>query len=132
MKDALLTNSKALPAAAANNAHTALDMGAVSSGSGRRVSGQIDLVLTVPATPSLVDDKTITCTVQDSADNSSFANLPMVGVVTGVATSQGGPATTFTWRLPPTCRRYVTVDRAVLTAGGSNIAVSTTIALVFH
>jgi len=128
-KDLNLSVTKALPAAAATNYSDAIDLGAVAPGASVE---EIDLLLEVPATPSLVDAKTITFTFQDSADNSSFAAIAELAtlVLTG-ASSAGAAAATRRVKLPPSVRRYVRVSQAVLTAGGDNTAISSTLSLVF-
>ncbi len=86
----------------------------------------------MPATPSLVDAKTITYTFQDSADGVSYAaiaDLPTV-VSTG-AGGAGAAAVERQFKIPTTARRYLAVNAAVLAAGGSNIAVSFKLSLVF-
>jgi hypothetical protein len=129
MKDALLITTKAFPAAAASNSHTGIDLGARTSPNGS-FPGEIDLEISWPALPALVDAKTITFTVQDSADNSSFTSLNITHVLTG-AGGLGVAAGTKRIRLPRAVRRYVNVLQAVLTAGGDSTALSSTVALVF-
>lgn len=125
LKDAELIVTTALPAAAANNNSVAIDLG-------YGVPENVQFELTVPATPSLVDAKTIIYTIQDSADNSSFAAIASLATVTSTgAASAGAAAVSHTVALPPSVRRYVRVNAAVLTAGGDNTAVSYTTALKF-
>lgn len=129
LRDGDFEVTKALPAAAANNATDALDLGQEKVQS----LEAIEFELAIPATPALVDTKVITFTVEDSADNSSFAAVdPLVSTtVVGVATSQGGTAKTVRFRLPSQTRQYVRVKAAVESGGGSNIAVSYTLAALF-
>jgi hypothetical protein len=126
-KNSLVT--KALPAAAATNYSDSIDLGSTTPGP---LVDQLDLLLNLPATPSLVDAKTVTLAFQDSADNSSFAAIPELATV--VATGAGGVGAAAIERrvkLPPSVRRYVRISQAVLTAGGDNTAISTTLAVVF-
>lgn len=128
LTDVNLSVSKALPAAGASNQSASIDLGTTSGGRVPRVELQVIL----PATPSLVDTKTITLTVKDSADNSSFAavaDLPPI-VVTG-AGGTGGPAVDRSFKLPLGIRKYVYLDQAVLAAGGDNTAISSTFRLRF-
>lgn len=129
LRDAAFEVSKALPAAAANNATDALDLGQAKVQSLEAV----EFELAIPATPALVDTKLITFTVEDSANGTDFAAIdPLISTtVVGVATSQGGAAKTVNFRLPSQTRRYVRVKAAVETGGGSNIAVSYTLAALF-
>lgn len=124
LKDANLTTTKALPAAAANNDATAIDLGSVTLGAAAEA---VEVLISVPALPALVDAKTVTITLQDSADNSSFTAI--TGLSTLVITGAGGvgaSATTRRVKLPSTCRRYLRFNSAVLTAGGDNTGVSVT------
>lgn len=129
LKDAALKTVKALPAAAASNSQTALDLGQVTAESANEA---FDALLTVPATPSLVDAKTIIYTFEDSADNSSFAAIPELATVTSTgAGGAGAAAVSRRVKLPPSTRRYVRVSAAVLAAGGDNTAISYTLELCF-
>lgn len=129
LRDAAFEVSKALPAAAANNATDGLDLGQTKVQS----LEAIEFELVIPATPALVDTKIITFTVEDSADNTTFAPVdPLISTtVVGVATAQGGAAKTVLFRVPSQTRRYVRVKAAVETGGGSNIAVSYSLAALF-
>lgn len=129
MKDALLITTKALPAAAASNSHTGIDIGARTSPNGI-FPGSVELEISWPALPALVDAKTVIFTVNDSANNSSFTSLGLTHTLTG-AGGVGVAAGTKRFRLPSNVRQYVNVSQAVLTAGGDNTAVSTTVSLIF-
>lgn len=130
MKDAKLITTKALPAAGASASHDGIDLGPIFN-PGHITTGKIELELVQPLVSALVDAKTITYTVEDSADNSSFTSIGLTKVVTGAA-SAGTPAFTQTWRLPAAVRRYVRVTQDVLTAGGTLTAISTTVSIVVH
>lgn len=123
IKDTRLQVVKALPAAAANNDSDSIDLGQVLGGN---IEG-IELEISVPALPDLVEAKTVTITIQDSADDSSFATLAGLStlVITG-GTGGGAAATSRVVRLPRITRRYVRFNSAVLTAGGDNTGVSVT------
>lgn len=129
LADASFSKSIALPAAAATAYTPAMNLGQSLIQS----LEQIEFEITVPATPALVDAKTITFTVQDSADGTTFAAVdPAIStVITGVATSQGGPATAKRFRLPSQTRQYVRLKIDVLTAGGDSTAVSATLNAFF-
>lgn len=127
LKDALLSVTTALPAAGASADGASIDIG-----SGVLSPENIELEFSLPATPSLVDAKTITVAIQDSADNSSFTTIPTLAVVT-VATGAGGvgaAASKTRFRLPSNARRYIRAETTVLAAGGSNIAVSSTLSVL--
>lgn len=120
--DANLTKTKALPAAAAANYTDSVDLGSTVLGP---VADMIELEVFIPATPALVDAKTIILTVKDSADDATFTAIPSLATLiqTG-ADSAGAAAATRRVRLPVTTRQYLRVDAAVLTGGGDNTAVS--------
>jgi hypothetical protein len=131
MRDQTLTRITALPAAAASSAPAGLDM-SVSPRIGPP-DGNALFRITCPATPALVDAKTIIWTVEDSADNSTFAAI--AGVATHTTTGAGGAgaaAFDITRTIPKTTRRYVRSTAAVLTAGGTNTAVSYTFSVDYH
>jgi uncharacterized membrane protein len=127
--DGNLSKSKALPAAAATAYTDSIDLSV--AGNLAAVEGA-EVRVTVPATPSLADNKAITLTVQDSADDSSFTAVSELAAqtITGVATSQGGEASEFRFKLPSSVRRYIRCAAAVESGGGSNIAVEFTLDLL--
>lgn len=125
LQDASLIKTKVLPAAAAANYSDSLDLGSTTLGP---VADGIELDISIEATPSLVDDKTITLTVKDSADDSTFTAIPSLATL--VQTGAGGvgaAAASRRIKLPPSTRRYIRLDAAVLTAGGDNTAKSYTL-----
>lgn len=125
IQDADLISSIALPAAAASASCVALDLGL-------EPPEEMQLRLSVPAVPALVDTKTITYTFEDSANNSSFAAIPeLATVVSTGAASAGAAAVERTVYLPPSARRYVRTTAAVVSGGGDNTGVSMTLAALF-
>jgi hypothetical protein len=126
-RDALLEVTKALPAAAANNNTDAIDLEQVAGGD----LEAIEFEVSVPALPALVEDKTVTITVEDSANGTDFDALDpaITTVITGGA-GNGADAKTVRFRLPSTARRHVRLNQAVLAAGGNNTGVSTTFRLL--
>ena len=120
LADANHVKTKALPAAAAANATDSIDLGSTILGP---LADDVEVLVEIEATPSLVDDKTITLTLKDSADDSSFAAIATLATVvqTGAA-SAGAAANSVRFKLPPSTRRYLRLDAAVLTAGGNNTA----------
>ncbi len=128
IRDTNLLVSKALPAAAATNYSDAIDLGDQAPGL-KLKSWQIEVA--IPALPSLVDAKTYTGTLQDSADNSTFADLaPLAPIVLTGAGGAGVAATTKLFPLPKDIRRYLRLKNAVLTAGGDNTAKSVSLSMV--
>lgn len=131
MRDQTLTKITALPAAAAATAPAGVDL-SVSPRTGP-LDGHAQFRITCPATPALVDAKTITFTVQDSADNSTFTAIPGVAThVTTGASSAGAAAFDVLRHIPKVTRRYVRCIAAVESAGGSNVAVSYTFSVDLH
>jgi hypothetical protein len=126
--DANLVKVKALPAAAAANATDSIDLGQTTLGP---MADRLDLIVEIEATPSLADAKTVILTVKDSADNSTFAAIPSLATVTKTgASGAGAAADSVRFKLPPTTRRYIRLDAAVLTAGGDNTAKNYTLKLL--
>jgi hypothetical protein len=128
LRDANLSVSTALPAAGASATSASIDTANINPGRVPEVEGIIEL----PATPSLVDAKTVTLTLKDSADNITFnavADVP-AQVTTGTG-GTGGPAIAYQFKLPIGLRRYIALQADVLTAGGSNIAISSSLGLIF-
>jgi hypothetical protein len=128
LRDANLSVSKALPAAAASNLSASIDTANVNPG---RVPNY-EILIELPATPSLVDAKTITLKLQDSADDSSYADVADVPaqVLTG-AGGVGAAALAYQFKAPIGLRRYLKLSQAVLTAGGDNTAISGVLSLIF-
>lgn len=129
-KDAQKIVTLALPAANANANSDSIDLEAVAPGA---TAEAIELEVALPATPSLADDKDITIHLEDSADDSTFADIASLASIvdTGVATSQGGAGVTRVYKLPPDVRRYIRINAAVEDAGGDNTGVSVTVSLLF-
>lgn len=118
--DKSMERVKALPAANASAVTDSVDLGAAEVGP---VGANLDVVIEVEATTTLVDTYAISLTLEDSADNSTFA--PVVGgptyTVIGV-TGNGSAAASFRGYLPPNTRRYLRAKAAIPTSAGSNIA----------
>ncbi|MBV9463856.1 MAG: hypothetical protein JO317_06470 [Verrucomicrobiae bacterium] len=124
--DAQLLLSKALPAAGASNSSASLDLGPGYA------EEEMEFLLTVPATPSLVDTKTVTVTLEDSADNVTFAAIP--AFATAVQTGSGGAGGTAIsrrLRVASDVRRYVRFSSAVQASGGDNTAIAVTLQPLF-
>jgi hypothetical protein len=127
--DAHLLVSTALPAAGANITGASINLNAVTAGRIPRV----ELDISLPATPALTNTDAITLTLMDSADNVTFAAVAVVApiVITGATANPGGLASDTRLKLPIGIRQYIALNSAVAAGGGSNIAVSTQLALVF-
>jgi hypothetical protein len=119
MKDASLKLTKALPNAGASNQTGTLDLNVLAPNSNQWRSGY--LLITVPALADHTDSaKTNTLTLQDSADDNSYADTApaVVAKIAGVA-STGSPAKTFRVPLPPDVRRYLQFNQSIPTGGGT-------------
>lgn len=127
-KDAQLITTKALPAAGANNDHDGIDIGARTSPKGV-IPGDVEVEIAWEALPSLVEAKTVTFTLQDSANDSAYTSLGITHVITG-GTGGGLAAGTKRFRLPATVRRYIRVNQAVESGGGTNTDKYTTVSVV--
>lgn len=121
--------TKALPAAAATAYSDAIDLRDSAPGVVKMLGKELRVSL--PAAPALVEAKTITATLQDSADNSTFAAIPQCAtlVQTG-AVGNGAAAASRDYALPQSVRRYVRLKLDVLTGGGDNTALSATLEVV--
>lgn len=116
LQDASLALSVSVPSAGNNSTSTAsIDLAQVAP---FPLTEQIDFLVSLPAQATLADTKTVTATVYDSADGSSFTALAGVGTL--VQTGAGGvgaAATSLRLKLAPGVRRYVALN--VATAGTS-------------
>lgn len=128
IRDAAKVGTLAVPAAAANISGAAVDLEQVNGG----IMENVDFEIAIPALPSLADAKSLTVTVQDSADGTTFANLDpsQVTTVTG-AGGAGSAAKTVRFRMPPQARRYIGLNLAVAASGGDSTAKSVTLSALF-
>lgn len=128
-RDAALSVSVALPAAGATANTPALDLGCAEPGS---ITEEFDVLLEVPATPSLVNAKNLSAVIQDSDDGQNWANVTSTGspAATG-AGGNGGAGVSQRLKLASTVRRFIRTSFTVDAAGGDNTAVSATMSLVF-
>ena len=118
MKDSKFTLTKALPNANASNLTASMDLNIEVPFDNKFREAYV--LVTVPALSDHTDStKTDTLTLQDSADNSSFANTaPLIQVqIAGVATT-GSAATTVKVPLPPGVRRYIQFNQLRYPTGG--------------
>lgn len=126
-RDAALTVTKACPAAGANVNTATIDTGA--SGDASLANAVVEIA--IPALPSLADTKTVTVKLQDSSDDTTYADIAELAsvVVTGSGVA-GSAAKTAVVRLPPGARRYLQANIAVAASGGDNTAKSVTLSLL--
>jgi len=128
IRDAALKVTKACPAAGANHNTDTIDLGCKNPGASVE---SFEVEIAIPALPSLAADKTLTVKLQDSADNTTFADVEQLAsvVVTGVSTS-GSAASTVVVRLPSDVKRYIQANLAVASSGGDNTAKSVVVSLL--
>lgn len=128
IKDAKQIVSLAMPAAGAAGNTATIDLGHVPPGI---PPTEARVLMTMPALPALVDTKTIIIKMQDSADNSSYADVDPLQQVTFTGTlTPGSLGRTVEFALPSYVRRYIQFTITVLAAAGDNTGVSAEFALV--
>jgi hypothetical protein len=129
--DKSLTVSVALPAAGATAVTAGIDLGLKA---GRDFLPDMEFEVSVPATPDLVEAKTIIIDIETD-DDVAFGSPKKICdnliTVTGAALAAGGVAASERFRVPTNVERYIRATATVLAAGGSNIAVSMTLKPLF-
>jgi hypothetical protein len=120
-----MTRSIALPAAAATAVTASVDFGTRGAGP---LGDRLEVHVVTPALPDLVDAKTVTYSIEESDDDSSFTSLMTLdaATVTG-ADSAGAAAGDFRFYLPPETKQYVRLSATVLASGGDNTGVATSL-----
>lgn len=121
--------TKAFPAANANHNTDTIDFNHTPPDCPPHGS---ELIVDIPALPNHVDTGvTIVIKLQDSADNSSYADVdPAISTsIVGVA-STGTAAKVVRFPIPSTMRRYARLNIAVPTGGGDNTAKSIIVSAV--
>ena len=132
-RDASLAETKALPAAAATAYTDGIDLGARNATLGKFLA-ECEFLVAVPATPSLVEAKTIIVDIQtdnDVAFGSAKTVIDNIFTVTGAAAAAGGAAASERFRLPSNVERYLRAAATVLADGGNNTGVSFTLEALF-
>jgi len=115
--DASLNESVALPTGAATANTNSVDLGQATPFPITE-SFHVKLSTTVAAG---ANNKNITVRVQDSEDNTTFANIAAIGALTVTdANGAGFPVGTLTVSLPPSTRRYVRGQATSEANGGAS------------
>lgn len=127
IQDKTLDISRALPAQNTTAYTSSIDL---MSATQELVGNVTDLYVSVPAT-TCATGQTITLTVQDSADDSTFASVNTLLPLTLTGVSNATSLTTRTFRLPPNIRRYARVAIAMSATTGDQTAITATIRLQF-
>ena len=125
--DLLLDVSRALPAQNTNANSTAIDLKQVLPDS---LPEHFELQISVPATTTATG-QTITITIRDSADNSTFATVEQLEPLLLTGASNVTALTTRNFRLPSDVNRYVRVNIAMSATTGDQTAITAGIRLVF-
>ena len=128
IRDAALKVTKACPAANTNHNTATIDLKSTTAGA---FADSVEVEIVIPALKNLANGKTLTVKLQDSADDSTYADIPELAafIVTG-ADSKGSAAATRVIRLPSSAKRYLRANLAVATAGNDNTGKSVTVSLL--
>jgi hypothetical protein len=127
LKDALLTRTLALPAAGASASTAPIDLTSAS-----QTESPFEVEVQVEALPNLAAGKSVTVTLEDSANGSAFAaiaELAPLEITGGVG--GGAAAASLRVRLPAAARRHLRATADVEANGGNNTAASLSLALIF-
>ena len=133
--DANYIVTRTLPATATTLYSSSLDLGDAVSGIPYATTETLNVQIVAPAlssSPKIADSGTVTYTLEDSADNSSFAAVTGLStlVQTGAA-SAGAAAATRTIKLPPATRRYIRLNVTSATSPGDLSTATATLQLAF-
>lgn len=128
-RDTALTTTKACPTAGTNHNTATLDLKSTTAGA---FADSVEVEIVIPALPSLAEGKTLTVKLQDSADDTNYADIAELAsvVVTGAAEAAGSAAATRVIRLPSSAKRYLRANLAVDAGGGDNTGKSVTVSLL--
>ena len=134
LRDAGIAVTKALPAAGANNNTATIDLGG-----GPFYPEEPEIEINLPALTAHTDStKNVTITLQDSADNVTFASTDDgIGARVAITLTTPGVASTGTaarvarFKLPIGVKRYIQFNQAVTSAGPTLTAISVTYTPLF-
>ena len=125
-QDLELSKNRTLPAQNTNNNSASIDLGTATQ---FEVGSNTEVEVYVPAT-ACATGQTITVTIQDSADDSSFAQVAQLETLVLTGSSNATAATTRKWRLPSTVRRYIRMNVACSATTGDLTANTATFKLL--
>ena len=127
LKDAELTRTLALPDAGNSASSESIDLSATE-----QTECHFEVEITVPALANLADGKKLTVTLEDSADDASFAAIAGLAPLEVTGEVGGGSnAASLRVRLPNTTRRHLRATADVEAAGGDSTADSLSLGLIF-
>ena len=128
--DANWIKTRTLPATATTLYSASLDLGDALSKVPYATTETVNVHVLAPAiTHGIMGSETITYTIQDSVDDSSFTSTTLAKAYTG--SGAGAAAATITFKLQPEGRRYI---RLAVTSSGSTTgadALTATLQLAF-
>jgi plastocyanin len=127
LRDLNLSVSIALPAQAATSNTASIDTTEANPGR----LGKVEAMIELPATPSLAAGQTITLTLQDSADNVTFANSVDVPAQVVTSSGAGGALVSYQFKFPIGMKRYIRLSQVASATAGNNTAISGMLSLVF-
>ncbi len=125
-QDLNLSINRTLPAQNSNNNSSSIDLGTATQ---TQVGSNTEVQVYVPAT-ACATGQTITVTIQDSANDSSFAQVAQLETLVLTGVSNATSETTRTWRLPSTVRRYIRINVACSATTGDLTANTATFKLL--
>lgn len=127
-QDAFLTVARAFGAAGATVTSASIDLQPEPA----LVGALSDVLIQTPAltTGEIASAQTITIRIHDSADNSSFANIPELESLTITGGGSGAGAGTRRMRLPPSVRRYIRLNMVTGAGAGDPSTKSGTIRIL--
>ena len=127
IQDAALKVTTTLPAADASADGDSIDLGAAGTAALR----SIEVEVAIPALDNLADDKDLTVKIQDSADDTTFADISeLSSIVVSGADGDGSDAENAKVRLPSSTRQYIRANYAVEDGGGDNTGDSAVLAIL--
>jgi hypothetical protein len=126
-RDAALTTTKACPAAGQNHNTATIDLKSTTAGA---FADSVEVEIVIPALPSLANGKTLTVKLQDSANGSTYADIPQLAALIVTGGTNGSAAATRVIRLPSSAKRYLRANLAVAADGGDNTGKSVTVSLL--
>jgi hypothetical protein len=126
-RDAALTTTKECPAAGQNHNTATIDLKSTTAGA---FADSVEVEIVIPALPSLANGKTLTVKLQDSANGSTYADIPQLAALIVTGGTNGSAAATRVIRLPSSAKRYLRANLAVAADGGDNTGKSVTVSLL--
>ena len=130
--DPAFSKTTAFPAAGASNQSASFDLGAHGNAATGIFTEGIEAQISWPTLAALADTKNVLFTLQDSADNASFASVnPLITKTITGAGGIGVAAGAVKFRIPAGVRQFMRVQATEDAAGGVITASSYTFSLLF-